>query len=194
MFISRLRKLDADCLDVMNFLNEIVLQYPSAISFAPGRPAKQFCDIEGIESSLTRYIAYRADASDLEFYHISRQLGQYQKTNGNINDLVCRFLASDENIYVSPDAVMVTNGVQEGMAILAAGLFDPTQDVLLVADPTYIGMTGICSILGVEMQPVEMNDDGLDLNKLRATIQYVRDQGKTPRAFYLIPDFSNPLG
>ena len=33
-------------LDVMNFLNEVVLRYPEAVSFAPGRPSERFFDVE----------------------------------------------------------------------------------------------------------------------------------------------------
>jgi (S)-3,5-dihydroxyphenylglycine transaminase len=89
---------------------------------------------------------------------------------------------------------MVTNGAQEGMAILAAGLFDLQQDVLLVADPTYNGMTGIASILGVEQCPVPTNEEGMDFALLQVAFEQVRGQGKKPRALYLVPDFSNPTG
>ncbi|GER91722.1 hypothetical protein KDW_58840 [Dictyobacter vulcani] len=46
-----------------------------------------------------------------------------------------RFLARDENIQVEPEAIMITNGLQEAMTILAAALFDGSRDVLLIADP-----------------------------------------------------------
>src|SRR2546423_2462150 len=189
MHISQLAKLRNPHLDVMNFLNEIVLQYPSAISFAPGRPADQFCDVAGSFDYLERFASYLSGTQGLALASIRRQFGQYHKTNGIINDLVCRFLAQDENIQIHPEALMITNGAQEGMAILAAGLFDPAQDVLMVADPTYIGMTGIASILGIEMRLVPSNDEGLDLEDLHRAVQHVRKQGKTPKALYLIPDF-----
>src|SRR2546423_569596 len=194
MQIPQLAKLRAAHLDVMNFLNEIMLQYPSAISFAPGRPADQFCDVAGSFDYLAQFAAYLASAHGLAVARVRQQIGQYHKTNGIINELVCRFLAQDENIQIHPEALMITNGAQEAMAILAAGLFDQAQDVLLVADPTYIGMTGIASILGIELQLVPTNDEGLDLEDLHRAVQHVRKQGKTPKALYLIPDFSNPLG
>ena len=194
MHISQLAKLRNPHLDVMNFLNEIVLQYPSAISFAPGRPADQFCDVAGSFDYLERFASYLSGTQGLALSSIRQQFGQYHKTNGIINDLVCRFLAQDENIQIHPEALMITNGAQEGMAILAAGLFDPAQDVLMVADPTYIGMTGIASILGIEMRLVPSNNEELDLEELQKVVQQVRKQGKTPKALYLIPDFSNPLG
>ena len=48
------------------------------------------------------------------------------------------------------------------MAILLAGLFDPSRDILLVSDPSYIGITGIARILGIRVMPVPAGDEGLD--------------------------------
>lgn len=194
MRIASMSRLSPPDLDVMNFLNEIVMRYPAAISFAPGRPAARFCDVGDSFAHLNRYVAELAAQQNVNQAQIRQQIGQYHKTNGIINDLISRFLSNDEQITVPPEALMVTNGAQEAMAILAIALFDPARDVLLVADPTYIGITGIAAILGVEMQPVPMTDDGLDIEELRERLCQIRARGKTPKAFYLIPDFSNPLG
>lgn len=186
--------LAADSLNVMNFLNEVVLWYPEAISFAPGRPAEQCFDVVSSFDSLALYVAEEARRRELPPDKIYRQLGQYGKTNGIICELICRWLARDEGIQTTPAAVMVTDGAQEGMTILAAGLFERERDVLLVADPTYIGMTGIATILGIELCPVPSGFDSLDLDALLRALVDVRARGKRARALYLVPDFSNPLG
>ncbi len=186
--------LAASHLNVMNFLNEVTFWYPKAISFAPGRPLEQHIDIPGALGQLERYVRATADQEQVLPDALMRQLGQYHKTNGMINGLISRFLLQDENINVPPQALMVTDGGQEAMLILCAGLFDREQDVLLVTDPTYIGITGIASILGLEMQSVSHDNQGLDLVALEAAIQQVRARGKTPKALYVIPDFNNPLG
>lgn len=186
--------LSATCLDVMNFLNEVTLWYPSAISFAPGRPAEQLFNVERELAALSRYAAHVAHLSQRSQSTAFNQLGQYQKTNGIINDLLCRFLLRDEGISTTPEAIMLTDGCQEGMTILLAGLFNPAKDVLLVTDPTYIGITGIATILGIEIYPVPSTEDSIDLNALQESIQQIRSQGKNPKAFYVIPDFNNPLG
>jgi (S)-3,5-dihydroxyphenylglycine transaminase len=186
--------LSAARLNVMNFLNEVVMWYPNAISFAPGRPAEQHFDVASSFESLDRYVTHVAEQRGLPPATIYGLLGQYGKTNGSINELVCRFLAQDERIEVAPSAVMITDGGQEGMTILAAGLFDPARDVLLTADPTYIGMTGIATILGIELCPVPTTDESIDLQALAQAVADVRARGKNPRALYLVPDFNNPLG
>lgn len=194
MQVQPSERLAAPSLHVMNFLNEVVLWYPQAISFAPGRPAEQCFDVATSLESLDYYVTYEASRQNLPPDVIYRQLGQYGKTNGSIAELLCRYLAQDEQIQTRPAAVMITNGAQEGMTILAAGLFNPAQDVLLVADPTYIGMTGIATILGIELCPVPAGPNSLDLDALQQALNDIRARGKRPRALYLVPDFSNPLG
>ncbi len=194
MHLQQLTPLQDPALDVMNFLNEVTQWYPEAISFAPGRPAERLFDVKGSLGSLAHYVQYLATHSRLSPISAYNQLGQYQKTNGIINDLVSRWLAHDEQIEVSPEALMLTDGCQEGMAILLVGLFTRGRDVLLVIDPTYTGITGIATILGTEICSVPSREDTIDLNMLETSLRQINKLGKRPRALYITPDFNNPLG
>jgi (S)-3,5-dihydroxyphenylglycine transaminase len=181
-------------LDVMNFLNEVTLWYPSAISFAPGRPIEQFFDVQASLAYISAYAQHEVQHTGQSSTTMLNRLGQYQKTNGIINDLLCQFLANDEHIQTTPDAVMLTDGCQEGMTILLAGLFERDRDVLLVIDPTYTGIIGIASVLGVTLYPVPGDWSGINVDQLERAIEDIREQGKNPRALYVTPDFNNPLG
>jgi len=181
-------------LDVMNFLNEVVLRHPHAISFAPGRPTERHFDVEGSLAGAPAYVAYRAKALGWSERAVWNDLGQYNKTNGIINELIARELAVDEGIHVEPSSILMTQGCQEAMTVLLLGLFDPAHDVLLVSDPTYIGITGLAAIVGIEILPIPMRQDGLAVADVAAAIAAVRAAGKRPRAFYHVPDFNNPLG
>jgi (S)-3,5-dihydroxyphenylglycine transaminase len=181
-------------LEVMNFLNEVVLRYPGAVSFAPGRPAERHFDVERSLGRTPLFVEHRAAATGWTPRAVWNDLGQYNKTNGIINDLIARQLELDEGLRVRPESIIVTHGCQEGMTILLMGLFDPAQDVLLVSDPTYIGITGLAAILGIEMVPVSTGEQGLEPADVAAAIDAVLARGKRPRALYDIPDFNNPLG
>jgi (S)-3,5-dihydroxyphenylglycine transaminase len=180
-------------LEVMNFLNEVVLRYPEAISFAPGRPAEIHFDVEASLPLVARYVEHRAGPG-LPAAAVYADLGQYNRTNGIINDLISRQLALDEGIRADPASLVVTSGCQEGMAILLAGLFEPARDVLLVSDPTYIGITGLARILGVRVHAVPSGPEGLDAAAVEAAAREVERSGMRARAVYDIPDFNNPLG
>jgi (S)-3,5-dihydroxyphenylglycine transaminase len=181
-------------LEVMNFLNEVVLRHPGAISFAPGRPSERHFDVERSLGRAALWVDYRTRVSGQSAREVWNDLGQYGATNGIVNDLIARQLAADEGIDAASDSIIVTTGCQEGMAILLMGLIDPAADALLVSDPTYIGIPGLARILGIPLVPVATGEHGLDPAAVLAGIDEARRMGRRPRALYDIPDFNNPLG
>lgn len=181
-------------LDVMNFLNEIVSRFPEAISFAPGRPHESLFDVKESLESLDLFVDHFASQEAISHEQALARLGQYQRTNGIIHDLVARQVANDEGIVVDPADIMITSGAQEAMAILMLGLFDAQHDALLCADPAYIGMTGPAAITGVTIVGVPTGPEGVEPHAVIAAIAKADGLSKIPRALYLIPDFNNPLG
>src|SRR6185369_14902972 len=151
-------------------------------------------DVERSLAQTPAFLAYRAAAKGWSPRAVWNDLGQYNKTNGIINELVAKELEADEGIKVAPESIMITHGCQEAMTVLLLGLFDPARDTLLVSDPTYIGITGLADIMGIETVPVPTGEEGLDPAEVAAAIERVRRGGKRPRALYDIPDFNNPLG
>jgi (S)-3,5-dihydroxyphenylglycine transaminase len=184
----------APLLDVMNFLNNVQRDYPQAISFAPGRPNERFFQVESSLAAIERYVDHRAATLGIARDTVVSDLGQYQLTRGMINDLLAQQLANDEAISVTPESIVVTHGAQEAMLILMLGLFDPATDVLLSSDPTYVGITGPATMLGVEIVPVPTGDGGIEPEYVERLLREVRGRGKVPKALYDIPDFNNPLG
>lgn len=180
-------------LDVMNFLNEIVGDFPDAISFAPGRPHDAMLG-GGIEGdAIGAFVAHLVRESGRDERVVRRSLDQYSSTNGIITELIAAHLALDENVHVPADSIMVTVGAQEALAVILVGLFDPATDVLLVSDPSYVGITGLARVLGIRTVPVPSGDDGLAPDAVEEAIRRAAAYGR-PRALYDIPDFNNPLG
>ena len=181
-------------LDVMSFLNEVVLRYPKAISFAPGRPVENLFDVESSLEHVKRWAESRAAAGGRSREEVMNALGQYGRTNGQIHETLARYLRLNEGVDVSPEAIMVTSGCQEAFLILLMGLFDPASDALLVSDPSYIGITGLATIFAVPTWPVASGPEGLEPAAVTAALDAARDAGKRPKALYDVPDFNNPLG
>ena len=181
-------------LDSMNFLNEIVSRYPQAISFAPGRPYDGLLDTDAIGEALDAYCDYLAEEKQLTKDQISRQLMQYGPTNGIIRDLMARAVALDENIDLPPEAYVITAGCQEGMLLVLRALFADPADVLLVASPCYVGITGAARLLDISVEPVLEGEYGVEAAAVIEAARRVRAEGRRPRALYLVPDFSNPSG
>src|SRR6185436_14491201 len=90
-------------LDVMNFLNEVVLEFPEAISFAPGRPVESLFRVDEHLNGIASYVAAIASRTSRDAAGVWNEIGQYGRTNGMIGDLVAAHLRVDEGIDVHPD-------------------------------------------------------------------------------------------
>ncbi len=186
--------LRQESLQAMNFLNEAVMAYPEAVSFAPGRPMEQWFGVGESLAQVRRFARAQAATNGLSETEALDALGQYGRTNGVIGDLIARYLSRDEGIEAKPEDIMVVSGCQEAMAILVMGLFEPDRDTLLISDPAYVGIAGVARVLGVDMTPVAAGDFGLTAAAVRTAVHEARRRGKRPRALYDVPDFNNPLG
>ncbi|QKW25520.1 PLP-dependent aminotransferase family protein [Streptomyces seoulensis] len=180
-------------LDTMNFLNEITHRYPRAVSFAPGRPYDGFFDVEDIFRHVRRYLDHLAErgATPAE---IRDTLFQYGPTGGQIRELIAASLREDEDTDVRPEAVVVTVGCQEAIFLTLRALLAGPQDALLVSSPCYVGITGAARLLGVEPTAVPEGRDGFRCADLEAALAAEKARGRRPRAFYVVPDHSNPSG
>ncbi len=181
-------------LGVMNFLNEVAEKFPNAISFASGRPAEVAFDIPKWLKSPEVFADFCMKTEGKSRDSIFRSIAQYGKTAGIINKLIANSLVKDEDIEINADNILVTNGAQEAMALCLSVLFKPGRDVLLVTDPTYIGITALARIKGIRIEVVESDNEGPCIANLQAVTARIKQSGLEAPAFYLIPDFNNPVG
>jgi (S)-3,5-dihydroxyphenylglycine transaminase len=180
-------------LDTMTFLNEVTMRYPDAISFAPGRPYDGFFDNEQIFTHLRRYLDHLA-AQGVSPQQIRTAMYQYGPSAGQIREIIADSLRADENIDVPAESVVVTVGAQEAMLLVLRALVSGPEDVVLVASPCYVGITGAARLLDIPVTPVEEREDGFSCADLEAVILAERARGRRPRALYVTPDHSNPSG
>jgi (S)-3,5-dihydroxyphenylglycine transaminase len=180
-------------LDTMNFLNEVTFRYPAAISFAPGRPYDGFFATEQIFTYIRGFLEHLA-ANGNSPGQIRDALFQYGPTAGQIRELIASSLRADENIDVPAESIVVTVGCQEAMFLVLRTLIRGRGDVLLVSSPCYVGITGAARLLDIELTEVEEREDGFRCADLAAAIRAELARGRRPRAFYVVPDHSNPAG
>ncbi|MCQ9178590.1 aminotransferase class I/II-fold pyridoxal phosphate-dependent enzyme [Streptomyces sp. IBSBF 2953] len=180
-------------LDTMNFLNEVTQRYPEAISFAPGRPYAGFFETEQIFTYLRRYLDHLAEGGATP-EDIRSALFQYGPTAGRIRELIADTLRADEGIDVPAESIVVTVGAQEAMLIALRALISGPEDVLLVSSPCYVGITGAARLFDIVPTAVPEAPDGFHCADLETAILDERARGRRPRAFYIVPDHSNPSG
>ena len=180
-------------MDTMEFLNEIADRFPDAISFAPGRPYGGFFELESIFDSVRRFLDHLAE-SGRSPAAVRNALYQYGPSAGIIRDLIAASLRDDEGIEAGPESIVVTVGAQEAMFLALRALFADRDDVLLVSTPCYVGITGAAKLLDIHTVAVPEPDEGLSCTDLERAVVTQKAAGRRPRAFYLVPDHSNPSG
>jgi (S)-3,5-dihydroxyphenylglycine transaminase len=196
-FVLRRQDLHASvsdpALDTMNFLNEITFRYPRAVSFAPGRPWDGFFDTEQVFAYIRGYLDHLA-AEGSSPGQVRGAMFQYGPTAGQIRELIARSLRDDEDIDVPAESIVVTVGCQEAMFLVLRALITGPEDVFLVSSPCYVGITGAAKLLDIDVTEVEEREDGFRCADLDAAIRAELARGRRPRAFYVVPDHSNPTG
>lgn len=180
-------------LDTMNFLNEVTTRFPDAISFAPGRPHEEFFETEDVFRHLRRFIDHLAEQG-ASADEVRTLIYQYGPTAGHVRELIAASLRVDEGIDVPAESIVVTVGCQEAMVLVLRALFPEPGDSLLVASPCYVGITGAARLLDIPVTGVEDEPGGIPADVLEAAILAERTRGRRPRAFYVVPDHSNPSG
>lgn len=99
---------------------------------------------------------------------------------------LCEWIA--DRIGVGASQVMVTNGSLEAGAMLFQHLLGP-GDRVVVEQPSYDRTLLLLSQIGVELVPVGLEDDGLDIDGLEAALA----DGPV-ELVHVIPNFHNPAG
>jgi (S)-3,5-dihydroxyphenylglycine transaminase len=177
--------------DVMGFLNEIQLSYPNALSLASGRPDRNFFDFADISKYIDIYLKY---ASHNNMLNDINDLGQYNKAKGIINDFVSKYLEKEYAIKANPESILINVGTQESLLIAVMTLCDKENDIIVVENPAYIGLTHYSLLEGYKLEPVDVKSDGICLDSLRQKITQVESNGKKVKIVYVTPDFQNPTG
>ena len=119
---------------------------------------------------------------------------QYGSGQGHpkLREQICDVMAL-EGIRANADDVVVTTGSQQALDLISRIFIDP-GDVVLVEAPSYVGALGTFRQYEASVVHVEMDQDGMIPESLRAAIKSVRAAGRKIKFLYLIPNYQNPTG
>lgn len=154
---------------------------PSIISFAAGNPAAESFPVEELGRLSAEIFSGGAASSAL----------QYSITEGYapLREAVAKRQREKFSIGRDFDSTVIVSGGQQGIE-LACKAFCNEGDAVICEDPSFIGALNAFRSNGAQTVGVDMREDGIDVEKLEATIK------KTPNAklLYVIPTFQNPTG
>ncbi|MEM6684372.1 MAG: PLP-dependent aminotransferase family protein [Bacteroidota bacterium] len=180
--------------NAIGFLNGIQFQYPEAISFVAGQPDEDYFSIESNLQKFDTFVEYRKANSDASRLQIINSIGQYSKTAGIINDILAEYLKKDYNIETTEPQILVTVGAQEAFGIIVSAICNLEDDIILVENPGYVGMSSFAKIYNYAIKGISIDENGIDLKLLEETLLTSHENGKKVKLVYVIPDHQNPSG
>lgn len=93
-----------------------------------------------------------------------------------------------QGLPTTPDAIVVTNGAQQGLSLALAAVCG-VGDVVLTEAATWPGLSDVVARQGGRCLGIRMDDGGIDTAELRAAVERLR-----PVAIALNPHHHNPTG
>src|SRR5919206_1240891 len=156
---------------------------PEVISLATGLPDTTTFPAEDFAALMSR-VAVDSSAAAL----------QYGPTDGleDVRRCIQEVMAA-EGTHVETDDVMVTTGGQQVIDLVCRALIDP-GDVVLAEGPTYPGAVPVFFSYQADVVQIEMDDDGMRIDRLQEALDRLDREGRTPKFVYTIPSFQNPAG
>jgi len=134
-----------------SFIREIlkVSLDPETISFAGGLPNPKFFPVVEMER-----------ATEKVFRQFGRQVMQYNNSEGDIDLLswISERYRTHQNLEIPPENILITNGSQQGLDLLAKVFLDP-GDKVLVEEPGYLGAIQSLSLYSILFRPVSLGDE-----------------------------------
>lgn len=151
---------------------------PRTISFGGGVPSLEFFP----EQEFAGLLAELSQRMRAQMFAYSAPEG-HEELKGEIARLLSR-----QNIAASPEQILITNGSQQAIDLVARTLIDP-GDVVVVEDPSYFWAICNFSAFGARILPVPVGAQGMDLNILETILSRQR-----VKFIYSMPTFQNPTG
>jgi len=119
-------------------------------------------------------------------------LCQYGDPQGlpELRTAIATYVAGARGIAVDPSRVLITNGIQEGLSLLARLLVRRGNNDVVVENPCYRGASAVFASCGARLRPVAVDHDGIDPAGLPASaaLAYVTPSHQYPLGSVLTPE------
>ena len=106
---------------------------------------------------------------------------------------VARYFARNHPAQPTADWYLLTNGAAGAIEAICAAFLDP-GDVVITEIPTFAGSLRTMRGKQAEVVGVGMDDEGIRLDELEATLDRLAADGRTVKLLYTQPTFHNPTG
>ena len=169
---------------------------PPPVPLSVGRPAFAFDngdnDPTAVPVEVLAEIAaavIRRHGQSLAFYH----LGGSPLGHAPLREHLARRLRRTRGMQVEADSILITSGSTQGLDLVNELLLAP-GDCVLVEAHTYSAALNRLRRLGVRIEVASLDDHGIDVVALEATLERLATEDVRPKYLYTIPTIQNPTG
>ncbi|MFO0926640.1 MAG: PLP-dependent aminotransferase family protein [Gemmataceae bacterium] len=189
-------KLSHRCSDAsqpISYFMKQAVENPDLITLAAGLVDPSSLPVGPVTAALDRLLGETATAQ------AALQYGTTQGYAALREMLLHRTTALDgrtpDQLGLTVDNVVITTGSQQLLYLLTEMLCDP-GDLVITETPTYFVFLGLAQTLGVRTVGVPMDDDGMRIDALEATLSRLERTGQLDRLrfIYTCDYFQNPSG
>ena len=149
------------------------------VNFGVGQPSNSELPLEIIKEGCFNMLK-DDDKSLLQYGDIP---GYYE-----FRKVLANFLERNYEKAIDPDNLFITNGVTGALSLICS-LYVKKCKRIYVEEPTYFLAINIFKEFGFEVVPINIHDDGINLDELEENIR--KDRNST-KLLYTIPSFHNP--
>lgn len=153
------------------------------INFAVGRTNPETFPIERMQRAATDAIAREF----VEFTDYPGKLG-----HPGLRAAMARRESDREGVQVDPERIALTNGSMQGVTLVAEALTRP-GDTVVCEEFTYVGTIGAYRSLGIDMQGLPVDEDGMRVDLLEAKLDAL-GEARRPKFIYVLTTYQNPTG
>ena len=156
---------------------------PDVISLAGGLPAPELFPIDEYRRAY-EWVLESDGATAL----------QYGPSEGYwpLRTLLSQRLASF-GIESTPDDILITNGSQQALDLVAKMLLNP-GDTVLLEKPTYLGALQAFNQYQATYAVARMDEKGMLVDEVERILSQQHDRGRRIKFIYAQPNFQNPTG
>ncbi len=108
-----------------------------------------------------------------------------------LREFLVKKLGRDAGIGCTADDILITGGSQQGLELVNSLLLEK-GDTIIVEEASYGGFLSRVKRYGVDMIPLPLDKQGLDIEAVGRVLADLKSKGIRPKYLYTIPTVQNP--
>ena len=173
------RRIEPFTASVWPWVDQMAERNPEAVFFGGGVPPTEMIPLERLREGAEK--AWR-DGPDILLYG---EVRGYRP----LRELIAARMAA-RGAEVDPSHVLITNGAQQGIDLVARVFVDP-GDIVLTEAPTFMDALRVFRSHDAEPIGIPVDEEGLQVDVLRDLLDRLL---RRPKFLYTIPTAQNPMG